>query len=472
MSRKPPIAQPAIKITTESKPTSDAPPSILFGGAPRLPGHMEWPRGLEGQPLHFFCQIDLDALPRDHRQAGKAHQMPDFPDTGTLFIFMSLDNDRMYGGDNIAVLFEASPLDDNLPERAPPDDTPVMDDESHVADLERVTPCGTMLHRQYGSTVTYLSYRAENPLWRNMERAASPEEVYERDLAYAAQLKELGIEHPVELPIPMAAREPLYEDIPTSMQGFFERGTFRWEWEYIFEWAKRVFAACHELGLREAMDILNNKGDSQALRKFMSKLGKRKSAAEASRFDGNLTLWERFSCDHAPALDMRWDVQFFRWMNYARYSHRKGTAMGEQDKRDFVAMLQKLDREGDSTTPANLKMLARIQNHDIEVWDLYDASRTAFRNIASERSDLHPDRATEPQHNFGDDDARPTQMFGCGYLLQSAAIEHEDDILLLQTSNCAGAEFDRYDMLFQMWIAQEDLAGGEFSRVKATLEMS
>ncbi|NNE87531.1 MAG: hypothetical protein HKN27_05595 [Silicimonas sp.] len=47
----------------------------------------------------------------------------------------------------------------DVPERAPPDDIPILDGEYYV-DMDRVMPCSTMLNREYGRLNTYLSYRA------------------------------------------------------------------------------------------------------------------------------------------------------------------------------------------------------------------------------------------------------------------------------------------------------------------------
>lgn len=67
----PPIAVPAIKFTTRKKPYKDQ-KAIFFGGAPRLPEENDWPRR-DGEPLHFYCQIDLTMFRRLSDRRRKRH---------------------------------------------------------------------------------------------------------------------------------------------------------------------------------------------------------------------------------------------------------------------------------------------------------------------------------------------------------------------------------------------------------------
>lgn len=414
--------------------------------------------------MHFFAQVDLAALPRSMEQADQTFHMPEFPKSGTLFFFLPLEADMIFQ-DGASVIFTPDEVAD-VPERLPPDDTPLIEEEGYV-DSAEVMPCATMLNRQYGATGTYLSYRAENPLWRNMERPSNPQEVYERDLAYAAQMKSLGIEYHVPLPDPEAVSEPIFEEIPGWFQGSFERGVFQWQWEYIFEFAKRAHAACHNLPVQVIEDY--NEAPNARYRRFIDKMKAQKAEILNERLDGKSGWWQSIAGDHAPSTNIRTDVQFKRWMHYAR--HRQSTPMGEDDKRAFVAMLTKIKHDADTDAEANLATLARV-GHDFQGWDIYSICKDAFREIAHERSDLHPGRHAEPQFNFGDMDTRQLQMFGLGYVLQSAPIEHEDKVLLLQLSNACGVNYGDVDMLLQVWITREDLAAGRFDRTISTLDMS
>ena len=66
----------------------------------------------------------------------------------------------------------------------------------------------------------------------------------------------------------------------------------------------------------------------------------------------------------------------------------------------------------------------------------------------------------------------PLQMFGYGYNLQNAAVEHIDDVLLLQLGDAFGTaiDFSGQGAVLQLWVSPEDLAAGRFYAVTATLE--
>ena len=459
----PPLAQPAITIAHEYLTEVSEPQPIIFGGAPQLPAAIDWPEAPSGI-LHFFAQIDLASLPRSMEQAGQTFEMPAFPESGTLFFFLPLFGDEIFQT-GAEVLFVPDGVK-GVPERLPPEDIPGIDDDYYV-DMEHVMPCETMLNRQFGSLSTYLSYRAENPLWRNMERPHNPQEVYERDLAYAAQMQSLGIEIDVRLPAPEAVNEPIFQDIPGWFQGSFERGVFQWTWDYIFEFSKRAHAKCYDLPV-EVIEEYNDQL-SPRYQRYVDKMKRRKAEILAETPVGKSSWWQKFAGGHAPSTDIRTDVQFKRWMHYARQSWH--SPMSEEDKRNFVAMLTKIEREADADTEANLAVLARV-GHDYEAWDVYRICKNVFKEIAHERSDLHPGRHAEPQFNFGDTDTRQLQMFGLGYMIQSAPIEHEDKVLLLQVNNACGVNFGGSDMILQVWITHEDLAAGRFDRTISTLDMS
>ncbi|MEO9823688.1 MAG: DUF1963 domain-containing protein [Paracoccaceae bacterium] len=458
----PPLAQPAITITYDYQKSVDPCP-ILFGGAPQLPDALDWPLNREGRPMHFFAQVDLGLLPRSMEQADQTFLMPDFPKKGTLFFFLPLEGDMIFM-DGAKVLF--APEGAGGCERPPPDEIPLIEDDSYI-DTAEVIPDRTMLKRQYGAVHTYLSYRAENPLWRNMERPSNPQEVYERDLAYAAQMKSLGVEYHVPLPDPEAVFEPIYEEIPTWFQGSFQRGVFQWTWEYIFEFSKRAHAKCYDLPVQVIED--HNDQVSPRYRRYINKMKQKKTEILAETLDGKSGWWQKTAGDHVPSTDIRTDVQFKRWMHYARQNQNK--LMSDDDKRAFVVMLQKIKCDADRDAPANLAALARV-GHAYEGWDVYMICKDAFKEIAHERSDLHPGRNAEPQFNFGDTDTRQLQMFGLGYVLQRAPIEHEDKVLLLQLSNACGVNYGDVDMILQVWITHDDLAAGRFDNIISTLDMS
>ncbi|MEM1313562.1 MAG: YwqG family protein [Pseudomonadota bacterium] len=77
-----------------------------FGGRPRLPETLDWPRTRDGEPMLFACQLDASALP-DEAWEGLG------PRSGWLAFFMS-------DGMEAAVLHFAAPGEERLAPRGHP----------------------------------------------------------------------------------------------------------------------------------------------------------------------------------------------------------------------------------------------------------------------------------------------------------------------------------------------------------------
>lgn len=102
-------ARPAWALTLRS-PYDTTPIRSWFGGHPRLPGALDWPRR-DGMPLNFLMQLDMATL---HREAATGRTPPGFPREGSLAVF--LDND--------SCVFLPLPVDSPLDDRLAPEDTP------------------------------------------------------------------------------------------------------------------------------------------------------------------------------------------------------------------------------------------------------------------------------------------------------------------------------------------------------------
>ncbi|MEO0916229.1 MAG: DUF1963 domain-containing protein [Pseudomonadota bacterium] len=464
----PPVALPAIAFFEDRAATDTA---LRTGGRPRLPDDLDWPALKDGTPYHFFAEIDLARLPRDVVANGQSFPMPNCPATGLLFVFLPLHGDNIYDADPV-VLFapDAAAI---TPERALPDTLTRLDDDeiAMFSDQARLTPEATGFAPTFYETRAIMSARAENPLWRNMDRAAlSEEEVYERDLAFAKQLRALGIDYNVPLPTPEAAREDLFHEIPDYYQGFFNRGVFQWTWEYIFEVAKRAFADCHDLPIEEIEGWIEDGDDRPRYHRVIKALRTKKTKIEHGRFSDRPGWWESFACDHVPSLDMRVDVQFARWMGYARVMQKH--PLTDADKRAFIALLDLVEHPQDPRGPANLRVLTQFREHGVKKFYVEQVLHHAFKKVAKDRADLHPGRDIEPRHDFGDDAraAQNIQMFGAGYLMQNAAVDQEDKVLLFQVSNGGGLTLGEIDGILQLWIDPDALASGDFGKAFATFE--
>ncbi len=461
----PPVALPALAFFDAPEPKDSA---LRTGGLPRLPASIDWPFIHEDTPFHFFADIDLAALPRQVEAGGDTYPLPDFPKTGHLFIFMPLVADYLYN-EEPKVIYAADATEDTV-ERQPPQELSRLDDDEtrSVVDRTKLNASGTGFLPAFYETRPIMSARAENPLWWNMERdSLSEEEIYRRDLAYAEQLKALGIDYDVPLPTPKAAREPLYEEIPFYFQGFFQRGVFQWTWEYIFEVCKRAYAGCHDLHVEEVKNWIEDGNDHPSFHRLIAKMEAKKAKIEAEKFSDRPGLWEGIACDHIPAVTMRLDVQLARWMGYARVMQKKPQT--EEDKRAFLAMLAPSECGNDCVTKADLRVLGKFRDHRVRAFYVEQEINKAFKRVAQERTDLHPGRSPDPVHDFGDTDraAQVVQMFGAGYLMQNAAIKNENKVLLFQIANGGGLELDG---ILQVWIAHEDLAAGRFDQAFGTFE--
>lgn len=480
------IALPAIAFEV----AAGAPSPFAFGGHPNLPDALDWPRNGE-RPMHFIAQIDLAALPKTHAQAGREFAMPARPEKGTLFVFLPLDADCIYQGD-VATLYWPDPVPD-LPERTPPEDTAPLDEEGHVVDQDGVAEGGQSLTRSYGTPRTRLSYHGVNPAWRE-GRDRTEAERYADDLAYAAALEAFGIGIDVDLPTPEAVREPLYEHIPTSFQGFFKRGTFQWTWAHIFEFSKRAWSACHDLPIREAHAIADETGYTPRLHSYIKKMAGKQDRINAEAFDQGSGLLERFTSDHAPSSALRFDVQFARWMRYARL--RQDKPVNEKDKHAFVQMLRLIDAEfldledqvmaSDSIDaafdaaaemtfakrPISLRCLAQLRGHDVDLFDIHTLASNAFDEVANACQSLHPDYFAATNRQQKDMCVPQIQMFGIGDAIQNAVFDNEGNVLLMQVDTIPGLDCRQIDSICQIWITPDDLASGRLERTHMTFEFS
>lgn len=459
----PPIASPALTFADSEEG------ALKYGGYPRLPANLDWPYSRsENKPMNFLAEIDLAALPREMEQAGRHYSLPEYPENGKLFIFLPLWGDMIYQGE-AAVLY-ASDASNSTPVRKPPEDIPPFDLNDLAGVFENaVADDGSSLKEGHMAATAFLSHRAENTLWRNMDRAhVTEEEIYERDKAFADQLNALGIDYDVPLPSPKAAREALYERIPIYYQGYFQKGVMAWDWRYVFEFAKHAYAGCYDLPIEEINGWIEAGDDRPRYHKVLKRLQTRKASVESEDFEGRSGWWERFSCDHVPSLEMRIDVQLRRWMGYARVSQNQ--PMTEQDKEAFVALLQLVDDEGNQKGLANVRVLSQFREHGVKKFYVEQVLSDAFKSTAKTLQHLHPERSLEARHDFGQADAaaRQVQMFGAGYLCQHAAIEHEDKIMLFQISDACGIEV--IDGVMQFWIEADDLAKGRLGETIVTLE--
>ena len=116
------VRQKAIIFKPVFPPRHEEVPACFFGGNPRLPAGLEWPRIIDddgpewNRSLSFLAQIDCASLPR-------IEQFPDMPEKGTLFFFVDFMDELCLDHDDFSnwVIYCPEPTFDN-PETANPDD--------------------------------------------------------------------------------------------------------------------------------------------------------------------------------------------------------------------------------------------------------------------------------------------------------------------------------------------------------------
>ncbi|MEP4052436.1 MAG: DUF1963 domain-containing protein [Litorimonas sp.] len=109
------LGRPAILLQPYHPLLASIESASWFGGFPKLPDHIDWPREKTGEkrPLHFMAQIDCGALPA---QAADGHG---FPRSGHLCFFSEIYELSETGA---VLYFDAPP--EHLTERLPPEDSP------------------------------------------------------------------------------------------------------------------------------------------------------------------------------------------------------------------------------------------------------------------------------------------------------------------------------------------------------------
>lgn len=489
MSRQnPPVVEPAIVLKPLSTIDATACEPIRLGGLPQLPPEIDWPRSKHG-PLHFFAQIDLARLPRQVETAGHVAAMPDFPSAGSVFVFLPLNSDRIYEEPSAVVRYTTADVSE-LPERELPKDIPSLAASDHVHP-DGIAPCKTKLIRQFAIPLPYLSARAENPLWRNLQRGDPDTDLSARDAAHALQEASLAS---VLGPPPVSAKPGKRAHLlpPQSYFGKHnipEPERFLWSWELIFRWSKEFLRLCLNETLQELYryrDLEPERDDIRSIiRAFRSKRTAVKKRTHTPK-GGALPLnWIMRMIRNGPRRRQSFDVQATGWLKVS--SNARGF-VPEWVKHRFVILLREiLNATTQEDAVSDLQMLAGFKG---QLWvnhhNVAGQAITAFENALAKMGPraIHPkskeqlwlerliQQTTIPTQptggNFGGGNM-PLQMFGAGFLMQSAAVDHAQDVLLLQIGDPFGIALN-LSALVQIWIHPADLGHGDFNRIVATVE--
>ncbi len=139
-------------------------------------------------PYHFLAQIDLSYLPRSFDVAGLNFSMPDFPQSGTLYIFWNASAAET----RARVLY--TPLTGaELKEREPPENLKNLREDEDIAlvHMDGLSPCGRILKRRAVTVVPYLTSQLDQEDWEDTILGSNDHPKELLDALYDASLAEV-----------------------------------------------------------------------------------------------------------------------------------------------------------------------------------------------------------------------------------------------------------------------------------------
>lgn len=431
-------------------PTAGGDCTSYFGGLPRLPPNLEWPRLKVKNQMHgdryeasptFIGQIDFADI------AAMTPPTERLPSKGVLYFFC--DTCFVDGGTEYRVLFAPEGCAD-YPERAPP------------ADLMRLTGGAFACERDWrgeDEPWTRVDFRyAMTPHWFTSYRDWSSSTDRQRRIAY----DRLQIPALEEVFGPLA-REALPEN---HLDWYDQRG-----------FASVMFPSWPQTPLfyrefRRGFEYELSGGDGYGYKPPTEADGAQSLAFHNTLLSG-LARWgdELNGMDDFAALpSAKRDVIRQWFIDTRKRAHDLTYGTGSATEKARVPSFAEISRVRDET----MVLVAHIATLKDALSGLdRETVRTALRDRV--------ERWSAPIYNF--DPARPVefkdipkgmhQTLGFGELCQSAADDHLDDTLLMQLGGGHLGWQGRYnEMLLQFWISSKDLAERRFDRVVMTEECS
>ncbi|KAA0913859.1 DUF1963 domain-containing protein [Aquicoccus porphyridii] len=446
-----------------------------IGGAPNLPEGLSWPMP-HGTPYHFFAQVDL-ALLRQNCPAGT--ELPDMPETGTLFIFLCLEH--WMDDPQPVILYTQEPLE-SVPERAPPENLAhLLDNDTALAGLvheEGVSEDGKLLRRQNVDVLPFTSF---------------PDGWLKDDELSQRQMDELEtlLGRLTPLPDPHAPPEgveaPWMSELPLRFRQDTKLAKAHLDWEMLFDWSKEIY-----MGL---LDLIRDK--------LRDNVPQNMPPQRRPGIDEINELWERANWEHHkyqfwllylqvflnPDSDYPFDFRLRHFMEISQMCRGKVPA---RVRRNFCALIADIEQAANDGTMVHLEPVALPEYAAIAAEDLAEVARKALAVLKPRRTGPEPRRPapanwdeyvirettlperTKNNYNLAGTGIIPLQMFGFGYLLQSAAYENQDKELLLQVGDPFGTplSFANHGAVIQIWITSHDLKAGQFDSATATWEFT
>ena len=460
------LPRPAILL--KPRPSTDGSDgyAMRLGGLPRLPADIPWPHK-HGTAYHFFGQINLACV---HRATLDEAQLPRMPDNGTLFIFLGLQN--LYSEMPPVFIHVGDALDD-IPERTVPDDlVHMLDDNYELAggiDERAVASDGKTFVVQ---DVDALPYRSFQAAWNGTSAEAETE--LERLLGRIPSL-------PDPHAPPEGVTAPWLSQLPARYHSLKLAKT-RLDWDDLFYWCKAAYldvldAVEDQLKARGSQDIPPSRRPGvEEISAYWVKVNWTKHKYQFWLFYPEVFL----SPGDSHPID-------FRLRHYMEISQRCRGKVPNRVLRNFSAIIADLEAAAERGAMLELGLEDIPQPCTLAAGDVANALYKATDVLEPVRTGPEPVRSVPTtweeyvvnatklppieRNNFqvAGSSLIPMQMFGYGYLLQHAAMERSDKVLLFQLGDPFGTAITN-DQLLQVWINQDDLANARFDAIEATWE--
>lgn len=416
--------RPAILLRRVYPPDRRAEAVGHFGGLPRLPAEIEWPRHAgSGIPMMFLASIDLAHLPA-------LYGAPALPAEGTLLFFVAASgNDWCDDGETSMgrVVFLPEGVE-RAAERNPPADAP---------------PC-------FGDTWMYH--------FKRFDREADAPRSFDRWPIEARAVDSFcaAILNPDE--VPSLAGEQVEEAARANIQAAFAA--------YGRDMPKRCY--------HDDVDPLPPEPYPQFWRMIEAAAGEIRFSAEFKL----ASTWDPPSDKARPAY-IRAREEAAAWAAEAR-AHAPWEEPTPEDRRRFRDWITDLDSRAyfspgdyspqtrhDDVLLVSATGLDETMNESLDELMSIDPAR--LRAAMPEAERLIAWRHAVVYDMVGETVLVTHQMFGWGSEIQDVVFRRQDDVLLLQLDTDYGIRWMLGDCgVIQFWINPDDLANGRFDRVVTT----
>ncbi|MEM8978877.1 MAG: DUF1963 domain-containing protein [Pseudomonadota bacterium] len=505
-------AMPSLAMRPRPSFDTERDVSVLLGGKPQLPSHLEWPEGLS-----FYAQINLSKVPASFYANEKQWHL-DLPTSGTLFIFLPLEDP--YNAPAKVLYCEEDVS--HQPEREPVDSAPDLRAGeskwcSYWVDTVGLSECGRLLYRQRADLLPFLSAYSVNGLWANMEEAANnPAYVAQNRAAQALEKATLAAAYKANPLPPPRDKSPVSSGFGNwkgrSSEPLTHLKHATLTWAFIFDYARHVeieslslaqgyvnrllgddhFSAKHRDRLERKKDSFwkrnieaRNKAFQPSTKVSLKSKFRRvqalRQATKKRRFDDRALAWMEVARLHSGLVPADISKQFLCFIEeiqtYKDPSRKKlnlraldswirETQLGDRDVRligetairasQHHLVIETLPK--DKVTGALPHEVLRL-TRDAELADRYWDERL--------RLEVAPGTSSGP-HNFSIG-SQHTQMLGAPFAVQPQVDSlAQENVMLLQIASEAGMQINPPDGNFQLWIDPADLQNRRFEKAKFT----